>query len=130
MHRPQGSLKSTTSSKSPTPAYRTRRSVLRRQARGGDARKCAKFVIVGCVAGDTHCADRGAVVTDHDHAARCRHDAVWRNRSKRSDEARSEEHTSELQSLMRISYDVLCLKNKNNHTHTIEEGLNERPQIE
>src|SRR3546814_7545424 len=27
---------------------------------------------------------------------------------------RSEEHTSELQSLMRISYAVLCLKNKNN----------------
>src|SRR3546814_4703179 len=27
--------------------------------------------------------------------------------------ARSEEHTSELQSLMRISYDVFCLKNKN-----------------
>src|SRR3546814_5118389 len=28
--------------------------------------------------------------------------------------ARSEEHTSELQSLMRISYDVFCLKKKNN----------------
>src|SRR3546814_6310644 len=27
--------------------------------------------------------------------------------------ARSEEHTSELQSLMRISYDVFCLKKKN-----------------
>src|SRR3546814_5958116 len=27
---------------------------------------------------------------------------------------RSEEHTSELQSLMRISYDVFCLKHKNN----------------
>src|SRR3546814_5028510 len=31
--------------------------------------------------------------------------------------ARSEEHTSELQSLMRNSYAVLCLKKKN-HTHT------------
>src|SRR3546814_5156728 len=31
---------------------------------------------------------------------------------------RSEEHTSELQSLMRISYAVLCLKKKtNNNTH-------------
>src|SRR3546814_10579476 len=29
--------------------------------------------------------------------------------------ARSEEHTSELQSLMRISYDVFCLNNKNRH---------------
>src|SRR3546814_9772033 len=28
----------------------------------------------------------------------------------------SEEHTSELQSLMRISYAVFCLKNKNNST--------------
>src|SRR3546814_1864485 len=30
---------------------------------------------------------------------------------------RSEEHTSELQSLMRISYDVFCLKKKTNHLH-------------
>src|SRR3546814_6729320 len=30
--------------------------------------------------------------------------------------ARSEEHTSELQSLMRISYAVFCLKNKNTST--------------
>src|SRR3546814_1643697 len=29
---------------------------------------------------------------------------------------RSEEHTSELQSLMRISYAVFCLKKKNTHT--------------
>src|SRR3546814_20627879 len=31
------------------------------------------------------------------------------------EETRSEEHTSELQSLMRISYAVFCLKKKNNH---------------
>src|SRR3546814_5537544 len=31
---------------------------------------------------------------------------------------RSEEHTSELQSLMRISYAVFCLKKKNRCTHT------------
>src|SRR3546814_10813460 len=30
-------------------------------------------------------------------------------------QARSEEHTSELQSLMRISYAVFCLKKKNNN---------------
>src|SRR3546814_10167120 len=30
---------------------------------------------------------------------------------------RSEEHTSELQSLMRISYAVFCLKKKTTHTH-------------
>src|SRR3546814_4267447 len=33
---------------------------------------------------------------------------------------RSEEHTSELQSLMRISYAVFCLKKKNTHIHTNE----------
>src|SRR3546814_5620551 len=32
---------------------------------------------------------------------------------------RSEEHTSELQSLMRISYAVFCLKKKNNSKKTI-----------
>src|SRR3546814_10745632 len=32
-------------------------------------------------------------------------------------EERSEEHTSELQSLMRISYAVFCLKKKKNQTH-------------
>src|SRR3546814_2743278 len=31
---------------------------------------------------------------------------------------RSEEHTSELQSLMRNSYAVFCLKKKNNKTHS------------
>src|SRR3546814_4963784 len=33
------------------------------------------------------------------------------------DDCRSEEHTSELQSLMRISYAVFCLKKKKQHTH-------------
>src|SRR3546814_7883804 len=36
--------------------------------------------------------------------------------SHRPDWLRSEEHTSELQSLMRISYAVFCLKKKNNQT--------------
>src|SRR3546814_6012526 len=34
----------------------------------------------------------------------------------RAEHLRSEEHTSELQSLMRISYAVFCLKKKHNHT--------------
>src|SRR3546814_10592357 len=35
-------------------------------------------------------------------------------------QVRSEEHTSELQSLMRISYAVFCLKKKNTtHSHTV-----------
>src|SRR3546814_5088179 len=35
---------------------------------------------------------------------------------------RSEEHTSELQSLMRISYAVFCLKKKNKRTKTTQES--------
>src|SRR3546814_10683288 len=38
--------------------------------------------------------------------------------AKTSQIARSEEHTSELQSLMRISYAVFCLKKKKYHTIT------------
>src|SRR3546814_10753486 len=37
---------------------------------------------------------------------------------------RSEEHTSELQSLMRISYAVFCLKKKKNETHTSNKRSN------
>src|SRR3546814_2695950 len=37
--------------------------------------------------------------------------------------ARSEEHTSELQSLMRISYAVFCLKKKNNLITTVRSPL-------
>src|SRR3546814_3941718 len=40
-------------------------------------------------------------------------------------EARSEEHTSELQSLMRISYAVFCLKKKNT-TKTINPHYQQR----
>src|SRR3546814_10192654 len=39
------------------------------------------------------------------------------SKPKPSPSCRSEEHTSELQSLMRISYAVFCLK-KNHHEHT------------
>src|SRR3546814_10212900 len=38
--------------------------------------------------------------------------------TRKSNPFRSEEHTSELQSLMRISYAVFCLKKKNRHTQT------------
>src|SRR3546814_2967706 len=36
---------------------------------------------------------------------------------------RSEEHTSELQSLMRISYAVFCLKKKNTHNHIQDKNI-------
>src|SRR3546814_9046939 len=38
--------------------------------------------------------------------------------ARRGDVGRSEEHTSELQSLMRISYAVFCLKKKKKQTTT------------
>src|SRR3546814_8400602 len=43
-----------------------------------------------------------------------------RVRKRHSPEARSEEHTSELQSLMRISYAVFCLKKKKHKHYTIK----------
>src|SRR3546814_7626714 len=39
---------------------------------------------------------------------------------------RSEEHTSELQSLMRISYAVFCLKKKKIHPHSTHSDRNEQ----
>src|SRR3546814_10478099 len=41
--------------------------------------------------------------------------------------SRSEEHTSELQSLMRISYAVFCLKKKKKNKHT--QRRNKQPYI-
>src|SRR3546814_10865891 len=60
-------------------------------------------------------------VEGREHCAHpCEHGVVvgiwWRHRSAHL--VRSEEHTSELQSLMRISYAVFCLKKNNINTHT------------
>src|SRR3546814_4943512 len=41
------------------------------------------------------------------------------DRNRRAALRRSEEHTSELQSLMRISYAVFCLKKKNKRRSTV-----------
>src|SRR3546814_5282783 len=49
------------------------------------------------------------LVLEDQHAAKLGRDVVVCPRR-----SRSEEHTSELQSLMRISYAVFCLKKKNN----------------
>src|SRR3546814_2088538 len=43
---------------------------------------------------------------------------LFRGDSRRRPGGRSEEHTSELQSLMRISYAVFCLKKKKHTTET------------
>src|SRR3546814_8991032 len=47
------------------------------------------------------------------------------SRARPPAQTRSEEHTSELQSLMRISYAVFCLKKKNNKTHN-KDQINQR----
>src|SRR3546814_5819650 len=57
-------------------------------------------------------------------------DAAW-NRTAKEDAAmveamRSEEHTSELQSLMRISYAVFCLKKKKSTLNDNKERTNEQ----
>src|SRR3546814_7358235 len=46
-------------------------------------------------------------------------------RARRPGPRRSEEHTSELQSLMRISYAVFCLKKKKKNTHTTTHNTRE-----
>src|SRR3546814_2280324 len=49
-------------------------------------------------------------------------DGLWREIDAAI--ARSEEHTSELQSLMRISYAVFCLKKKKNTTKQTKKNIN------
>src|SRR3546814_1267102 len=78
----------------------------------------------GALPADRIAQDRkGSHPQTADHAARlCREAILARTISRRSGKslaarsivphARSEEHTSELQSLMRISYSVLCLHKK------------------
>src|SRR3546814_8782773 len=54
------------------------------------------------------------------HRGREADPAAGRTEALQARQARSEEHTSELQSLMRISYAVFCLKTKKNSTRTID----------
>src|SRR3546814_5050309 len=46
--------------------------------------------------------------------------------AERAVNLRSEEHTSELQSLMRISYAVFCLKKKTSYAYTTNNPNNQR----
>src|SRR3546814_8068340 len=99
-----------------------------RLRRGGAGREAVRVLDRGVVdavgrhvgGGEALAAERPAraVVLAEPHAAAgdAEHDlpAVARIDAKRVDAGRSEEHTSELQSLMRISYAVFCLKKKNN----------------
>src|SRR3546814_7590572 len=64
--------------------------------------------------GDDPHADRVGCVHMDDRHGRCRR----RSADSAHRGSRSEEHTSELQSLMRISYAVFCLKKKKDNIHT------------
>src|SRR3546814_7140757 len=84
-----------------------------------DQRLVARRVAFEHVAADRFGGvDAAAVAVDHDDA---------RGVGAARDQFRSEEHTSELQSLMRISYAVFCLKKKIHKvtiTHTITRTQN------
>src|SRR3546814_5171410 len=71
--------------------------------------------------GDDHAA------ADHGIAR----DGALRRRSRAIDGVlRSEEHTSELQSLMRISYAVFCLKKKKKQHHDIQTTITTKNTIQ
>src|SRR3546814_9639027 len=91
--------------------------------RGAQRRRWHRGQVQGGAGGRRHAVpapDRGAAV-QRDQGQRGRLRADPRDgRGERGAAApaggRSEEHTSELQSLMRISYAVFCLKKKKKHT--------------
>src|SRR3546814_8072935 len=95
------------------------------RSQGGD------FMTTGCAASAMQFAGGLRLVLDRQHAqvdvAVAGHRPVDALAHAQAQQGRSEEHTSELQSLMRISYAVFCLKKKNNkqpdnkHTSTTKQ---------
>src|SRR3546814_2775277 len=70
--------------------------------------------------GDARKADaRSRCCHDLDVSRRSQHEVLDLVRQIRMKPDRSEEHTSELQSLMRISYAVFCLKKKKHQRDTL-----------
>src|SRR3546814_10332468 len=73
--------------------------------------------------GSSHCIDQSAIARSPcrilivSQQLRPVRDYVFQRGERR--ELRSEEHTSELQSLMRISYAVFCLKKKTNRNNDV-----------
>src|SRR3546814_2066129 len=93
----------------------SRRDSDRQPSRRGFARRAQSRTFLRAAARPHLPADDGA---DRAQQHRDPGDAQTLFRGRRGDEGgrrrrRSEEHTSELQSLMRISYAVFCLKKKN-----------------
>src|SRR3546814_10526885 len=60
--------------------------------------------------------------------ARCVEPKPVQNRERHRMDFRSEEHTSELQSLMRISYAVFCLKKKKHRKQNKQESITQKQQ--
>src|SRR3546814_5059739 len=75
-------------------------------------RRCVAFTCLGYEG--QHLATVRARIADQDVVVRRQFDAAAVERA-----GRSEEHTSELQSLMRSSYAVFCLKKKINQYHLV-----------
>src|SRR3546814_967542 len=78
----------------------------------------AKGVITAATAPD-HIVPLALGGSDDDSNVRCLCPECHLERTR---EQRSEEHTSELQSLMRISYAVFCLKKNNKDIHIYSPG--------
>src|SRR3546814_4420507 len=89
-------------------------------------RSAKLFGTQGIVAGDAcrdhqpapGCKRRHAIGVAQGEREATRIDDQHRHLQRQELLARSEEHTSELQSLMRISYAVFCLKKKKSQLHT------------
>src|SRR3546814_10597042 len=74
-------------------------------------------LLVDRIEGDRHRCDQGRNL-DHRAVTLFRIVVLTGARGYARSNDRSEEHTSELQSLMRLSYAVFCLTNKNQHNHS------------
>src|SRR3546814_9800817 len=73
---------------------------------GGPARSDSLNMATNAAEGKMRPDPRPTATFSHSSTSACRHTRT---------PSRSEEHTSELQSLMRISYAVFCLKKKKKH---------------
>src|SRR3546814_3739533 len=96
-----------------TTLFRSRRAGVAVDGRRGVARRRARRCLQRAVVGRCQPLQPQRVETDRALAADAVVDRELQLRAVTQHAVRSEEHTSELQSLMRISYAVFCLKKKN-----------------